>query len=209
MSEAALPIAVLISGGGTTLKNLIDLQQSGSLKVDFRLVISSRRDAGGLRFAEDAKIPSCVLAKKSFATQEAYRDEAFRCIEASGAKLVVMGGFLLHLLIPERWTNRVVNIHPSLIPSFCGEGYYGLKVHQAALDYGVKVSGCTVHFVDNQYDHGPVILQRTCPVLEGDTPESLQARVFAEECKALPDAIELIRRGRVEVDPTNRRVAIR
>ncbi len=110
-----------------------------------------------------------------------------------------MGGFLQHLLIPSDFEHRVINIHPSLIPSFCGEGFYGLHVHQAAVDYGVKISGCTVHFVDNQYDHGPIILQRSCPVLPDDTPESLQQRVFREECIALPEAIRWIAQKRLEI----------
>jgi phosphoribosylglycinamide formyltransferase-1 len=103
-----------------------------------------------------------------------------------------MGGYLEHLLIPNDFENRVVNIHPSLIPAFCGKGMYGLRVHQAAIDFGVKISGCTVHFVDNQYDHGPILLQRACEVLEGDTAETLQKRVFELECEALPEAIARI-----------------
>jgi phosphoribosylglycinamide formyltransferase-1 len=100
-----------------------------------------------------------------------------------------MGGYLQHVLIPDDFENRVINIHPSLIPAFCGKGMYGLKVHQAAIDFGVRVSGCTVHFVDNQYDHGPIILQKTCEVLKEDTADSLQRRVFSLECEALPEAI--------------------
>ncbi len=209
MSLNPLPIAVLISGGGTTLKNLIDLQQRGSLEVDFRLVISSRSDAGGLRFAEAAGIPTRVIVRKKFADAQSHSQAIFSACHDAGARLVVMGGFLQHVLIPSEFDFRVMNIHPSLIPSFSGEGFYGLRVHQAALDYGVKVSGCTVHFVDNHFDHGPVILQRTCPVLDNDSAETLQARVFEQECLALPEAIQLFAEGRLIPSQDGRRVAVR
>ena len=118
-----------------------------------------------------------------------------------------MGGFLKRVTIPEDFANRVVNIHPALVPAFCGEGFYGHRVHEAVLEYGAKLSGCTVHFADNQYDHGPVILQRAVPVLDDDTPETLAARVFEAECEAYPEAIRLIAAGRVAVE--GRRVRIR
>ncbi len=187
-----LPIAVLISGGGTTLRNLIELRDRGSLPVDFRLVISSKKDAGGLKIAETASIPTEVISKKKADSAEQHSENVFGLIRRAGAQLVVMGGYLQHVLIPTDFENMVINIHPSLIPSFAGKGMYGLKVHQAALDFGVKVSGCTVHFVDNEYDHGPIILQRTCDVLTSDSAESLQLRVFELECQALPDAIRII-----------------
>jgi phosphoribosylglycinamide formyltransferase 1 len=187
-----LPIAVLISGGGTTLKNLIRCRDLGTLPVEFRLVISSRPDASGLQFAYEASIPTLVVPKVRIQTAEEHSESVFRPIRESGARLVVMGGYLHHVLIPNDFENRVVNIHPSLIPSFCGKGMYGLKVHQAAIDFGVKITGCTVHFVDNQYDHGPILLQRACEVREDDTAETLQKRVFEIECVALPDAIKRI-----------------
>ena len=118
-----------------------------------------------------------------------------------------MGGFLKRITIPEDFAHRVVNIHPALIPAFCGDGFYGHRVHEAVLEYGAKLSGCTVHFADNQYDHGPVILQRAVPVLDDDTPDTLAARVFAAECAAYPEAIGLIAAGRVAVE--GRRVRIR
>jgi len=191
-----LPIAVLISGGGSTLKNLIDRQQSGALAIDIRLVISSRLSAGGLQFAEDAGINSLTISKKSFPTPEAYRDATFDAIRTEKVSLVVMGGFLQHLLIPDDFQNRVINIHPSLIPAFSGYGYYGLRVHQAAIDFGVKISGCTVHFVDDHFDHGPIILQQACPVLPNDTAETLQQRVLELEREALPRAIQIFAEGR-------------
>lgn len=118
-----------------------------------------------------------------------------------------MGGFLKHVLIPADFENRVINIHPALIPAFCGRGMYGRYVHQAVLDYGAKISGCTVHFVDDQYDHGPIILQRTVPVLDDDTAEALAHRVFDAECEALPEALALIAAGRVHVEGRHVRIA--
>lgn len=194
-----LPVAVLISGGGSTLRNLIDKRQSGELTIDIRLVISSRPDAKGLDFAQEANIPTLVANRKSSPSAEAYRDAIFEPCRQAGVELVAMGGFLKHVLIPGDFENRVVNIHPSLIPAFCGKGFYGLKVHTTVLEYGAKISGCTVHFVDNQYDHGPIILQRAVQVCDDDTPESLAARVFQAECDAYPEAIRLIAEGRIEV----------
>lgn len=189
MPPSNMPIAVLISGGGTTLKNLIDRQQAGNLSVDFRLVISSRKDAKGLAFAQQAKIPTDIIRRRDFPNGNEHSDSMFEAIRNSGAKLVVMAGYLEHLLIPSDFENRVINIHPSLIPAFCGQGMYGLHVHQAAVDFGVKISGCTVHFVDNQYDHGPILYQAACDVLENDTAETLQKKVFALECEALPHVL--------------------
>ena len=189
-SKSGLPIAVLISGGGTTLKNLIDRQKAGELSIDFRLVISSRKEAKGLQFAHQDGIPSEVLRRKDFSDGESHSEKIFEAIRTSGAQLVVMGGYLEHLLIPEDFTNRVINIHPSLIPAFCGQGMYGLHVHQAAIDFGVKITGCTVHFVDNQYDHGPILYQASCPVLQSDTAESLHQRVFELEREALPAVLQ-------------------
>ena len=186
------PVAVLISGSGTTLKNLIELRDRGTLRVDFRLVVSSKKEAGGLRFAEAASIPTVVVPKLKSQTAEEHSENVFSPIRKAGVQLVVMGGYLQHVLIPADFENKVINIHPSLIPSFSGQGMYGLKVHQAAIDFGVKVSGCTVHFVDNEYDHGPILLQRTCEVLTTDSAESLQRRVFKLECQVLPDAIRKI-----------------
>ena len=186
-------LAVFISGGGTTLRNLIALRDAGELDVDFRLVISSKPDAGGVAFATQANIPACVVEKKLFANDpHGYSEAMFGPCRQASVDWVIMAGFLKHVLIPDDFENRVVNIHPSLIPAFCGEGMYGLRVHQAAIDFGVRVSGCTVHFVDNQYDHGPIIIQRCCEVYPSDTAQTLAARVFEQECIALPDAIRKI-----------------
>ncbi|MCU0961725.1 MAG: phosphoribosylglycinamide formyltransferase [Pirellulaceae bacterium] len=201
-----LPVAVLISGGGRTLKNFLERIRAGQLAVDIRRVISSSSQAAGLQFAADAHVPAQVLRRGAFPTTEAYSEAVFRAVRDSGARLVAMAGFLKHVLVPPDFENRVTNIHPGLIPAFCGQGFYGLHVHQSALDYGVKVSGCTVHFVDNQYDHGPIILQRVVPVLDDDTPHTLADRVFAVECEVYPQALQWIAEGRVHVD--GRRVRI-
>lgn len=192
MTTRLLPIAVLISGGGTTLKNLLDCRDRGELPVDFRLVVSSNPAAKGLGYASGARIPAVVVEKTKGVSPAAYSEAVFGPCRAAGAELVVMGGFLKHVLIPADFENRVVNIHPSLIPAFCGKGMYGLHVHEAVLKFGAKLSGCTVHFVDNEYDHGPIIAQAAVPVLDDDTPEALQQRVFAAECAALPAAIRRI-----------------
>lgn len=201
-----LPVAVLISGGGTTLKNLLDCVDRDALEIDVRLVISSTSKAGGLEHARRARIPFQVISRGAVESDEAYGEAVFGACRASGIELVVMGGFLRFVPIPSDFENRVMNIHPGLIPAFCGKGFYGLRVHRAALEYGVKVSGCTVHFVDNQYDHGPIILQRVVPVYSHDTPQMLAARVFEQECRAYPEAVDLYARGRLQV--VGRRVVV-
>ena len=197
-----LRIVVLISGGGTTLLNLTRHIDAGRLEVEIPLVISSSPKAGGLRFAQDAGIPGAVIRRKAFPSQDAFSQAIFdRCRQVK-ADLVVMGGFLKRIAVPE-----VTNIHPALIPSFCGQAMYGHRVHEAVLDYGVKLTGCTVHFADNQYDHGPVIVQKAVPVLDDDTPDSLAARVFEAECEAYPEALQLIAEGRVTVEGRRVRIA--
>jgi phosphoribosylglycinamide formyltransferase-1 len=206
-NNGTLPIAVLISGGGTTLKNLLTKIDAGILPVSIKLVIASSSQAKGLNYAREAGIATLVVRERDYETTKAFGDAIFAAMRESGIELVVMGGFLKFLPIPPDFENRVVNIHPGLIPAFCGKGFYGLHVHQAVLDYGAKISGCTVHFVDNVYDHGPIILQRVVEVHDDDTAESLQKRVFEQECEAYPDAIRLIAEGRVKVE--NRRVFCR
>lgn len=188
--SAPLPIAVLISGGGTTLRNLIERIRDGSLPVDIRLVISSNPRAKGLEFASAAGIKSLVVEKKKGFSATEFSESTFGPCRDAGVKYVLMGGFLKHVLIPPDFQNRVINIHPALLPKFGGKGMYGLKVHEAVIAAGERVSGCTVHFVDNEYDHGPVILQRQVAVLRGDTPEALQARVFVAECEAYPQVLQ-------------------
>jgi len=191
------------------LRNLLEKIEAGSLNVEIRLVVSSSPKAGGLRYAEKARIPAAVVARNRFDSDEAFSDAIFSRCRQAGAEWVVMGGFLKRVAIPEDFTNRVLNIHPALIPAFCGEGYYGRRVHAAVLEYGAKITGCTVHFADNQYDHGPVILQKAVPVLDDDTPETLAARVFEAECQAYPEALNLIAQGRVVVDGRRVRIVAR
>ncbi len=199
-------LAVLISGGGTTLKNLIDRINDGMLDAEIAVVISSTPKAGGLAFAADAGIDRHVVDYSKYLNAEEFSRDIFEICRQAAVDLVVMGGFLKQVVIPDDFVHRVVNIHPALIPAFCGKGFYGRRVHAAAIEYGVKISGCTIHFVDNQYDHGPVIMQRAVPVLDDDTPESLAARVFAAECEAYPEAIALIAAGRVVVQGRSVRV---
>ncbi len=195
-----LPIAVLLSGGGTTFRNLLEKISAGSLDAEVRLVISSSSKAGGLDIARAHGIATRVIRANDFETPGGFSDAVFSACRDAEVQLVVMGGFLKHVLIPPDFENRVTNIHPGLIPAFCGKGFYGLRVHQAVLDYGCKVSGCTIHFVDNQYDHGPIILQRAVPVRDDDTAESLAARVFEMECEAYPQALQWYAEGRLRVD---------
>jgi phosphoribosylglycinamide formyltransferase-1 len=205
-SANPLPIAVLISGGGTTLRNLLLKIDQQDLPIEVRLVVSSNPSAGGLAYAEQANIPVQIAECSSAARPDEFSAAVFDPCRQAGAELVVMGGFLKHVLIPEDFENRVVNIHPGLIPAFCGHGFYGRRVHQAVLDYGAKVSGCTIHFVDDEYDHGPIILQRSVPVEHDDTAERLAKRIFRVECEAYPEALRLIAEGRVQV--TGRRVEV-
>ncbi len=199
-STSTLRIAVLISGSGTTLGNLLAKIDAGELNVDVVGVVSSKPTAGGLAIATQAGIPAEVIESKSFAGVGPYSEAVFNACRRFDPGLVVMGGFLKLVTIPPDFRGRVMNIHPSLIPAFCGKGYYGQRVHQAVLDYGAKVSGCTVHFVDDHYDHGPIILQRVVPVADDDTPEVLAARIFAAECEAYPEAIRLFATGRLTID---------
>lgn len=201
-----MPVAVFISGGGTTLKNLLEKIAEGKLSIDIRLVISNTAQAKGIRYAEDAHIPVEVVDWQAIADEQKFSQTVFQKCRDAGVELIVLGGFLKRLVIPDDFMNRVVNIHPGLIPAFCGKGYYGQRVHQAAIEYGVKLSGCTVHYVDNVYDHGPVILQQAVPVEPDDTPKSLAARVFEAECEAYPAALQLIADGRVTLD--GRRVRV-
>lgn len=200
MKEKRPRLGVLLSGTGRTLENLLERIEGGRLPAEVAIVISSRKDALGLLRAQRRKIPTAVIRPKDYRDSSSFSAEITRTLETNRVDLVVLAGFMHFYQIPKAFENRVVNIHPALIPAFCGEGFYGHHVHQAVLAYGVKISGCTVHFADNQYDHGPVILQRAVVVLEGDTPETLAARVFEEEKEALPEAIRLFAEGRLRVE---------
>lgn len=190
-----LNLAVLISGGGRTLINLHQEILAGALPAKIHVVVSSRSDAGGVAKAKSAGLDVRVVDRKCL-TLGAFQTQINEAVR--GADLVCMAGFLSLWQIPDQLKGRVINIHPALLPDFGGPGFYGRRVHEAVLAAGKRESGCTVHFCDNIYDHGPIILQRRVPVLEDDTPDTLAERVFAEECLAYPAAIRLFAEGRID-----------
>ena len=198
-----LNVVVLVSGGGTNLQAIIDAVESGQItNTKIAGVISNNQNAYALERAKKHGIPSLCISPKQFASREEFNEQFLEKVNELHPDLIVLAGFLV--VIPpamiEMYRNRIVNIHPSLIPSFCGTGFYGLKVHEAALARGVKVVGATVHFVDEGTDTGPIILQKAVEVEPGDTPEVLQRRVMEQaEWKILPKAIDLIANGKVSV----------
>jgi formyltetrahydrofolate-dependent phosphoribosylglycinamide formyltransferase len=199
-------LVVLVSGSGTTLQNLIDQIDADALYSEIRLVIGSRPDLVGLERARRAGVPTEVVDRREYPDCVSFSRRVFELCDNALPDLVCLAGWLCLLDLPERYAGRVMNIHPSLLPSFGGQGMYGRKVHEAVLAHGCKVSGCTVHFLDNTYDSGPIIIQRTCPVLNDDTPETLAHRLFEEEKIAYPEAIRLYQEGRLQIE--GRRVRI-
>ena len=205
-------LGVLISGGGTTLENLVAKSEAGELPAEVKVVISSRADAYGLIRAKNHGIDHCVVPSKKYRPLGEPPDwvgmsaEICHVLDRYEVDLIVLAGFMCQFVISPRYEGRVMNIHPALLPAFCGPGLYGHKVHEAVVEQGVKVSGCTVHFADQRYDHGPIIIQRTVPVRDDDTPETLAQRVFAEECIAYPEAVRLFAEGRLKVE--GRRVLV-
>lgn len=198
---AKMPIAVLISGRGRTLKNILDKIESGALDCEVRLVVASTPNASGLQYAEKANIATKVVERSEYDNSEEFNRAIFNLCRRAHVKYVVLAGYLTLLEIPEDFENRVLNIHPSLLPAFCGKGFYGRSVHEAALKRGVKVSGCTVHFVDNDYDAGPIILQEVVPVKEDDDTDSLSNRVLYDaEFVAYPKALQLLAEDRIRVE---------
>ena len=199
-----LKIAVLVSGGGTNLQALIDAQNRGELSGgQIVRVIASRPDAGALERAKKAGIPGAVVRRKDYADASAFDAALLAELEGCGAELVVLAGYLsiLSESVVSRYADRILNVHPSLIPSFCGKGYYGLKVHEAVLAYGVKVTGATVHFVNEVPDGGAILLQQAVEVRTDDTPETLQRRVMEQaEWKLLPRAVALFCEGRIRFE---------
>lgn len=189
-------IAVLVSGGGTNLQALIDAQEAGKLNSGkIVLVISNKESAYALERAARAGIPALTVTKKACGSQEAFEAALQAALEEAGAELIILAGFLsiLSADFTRKWPERIINVHPALIPSFCGKGFYGLKVHEAALAYGVKVTGATVHFVNEIPDGGRIILQKAVEIKEGDTPEILQRRVMEEaEWILLPQAAQMV-----------------
>jgi len=197
--DRPIRLGVLISGGGTTLQNFLDKIAADSLNARIANVIANQSDSGGLARAKSAGVPGRVISHADFDSVADFSAAIFAALREADVELVALAGFLRLIHIPDDFRYRVMNIHPALIPAFCGKGFYGRRAHAAALARGVKVSGCTVHFADNEYDHGPIIEQRTVPVREDDTPESLAERVFEAECEAYPHAIGLFAEGRLEI----------
>ena len=189
-------ICVFVSGGGTNLQALIDAQKSGIIKNgEIVLVLSSNREAYALERAKKATIDSVSVVKKEFASQLDFENKVIKILEENKIDLIVLAGFMTILTehFTSKFPRRIINVHPALIPSFCGKGFYGLHVHEAALNYGVKVTGATVHFVNEIPDGGEIILQKAVNVKKGDTPEVLQRRVMEQaEWKILPKAVELV-----------------
>ena len=204
MKNNITKIAVLVSGGGTNLQALIDAEKRGELgNGKITLVISSKSDVYALQRAADNGIDSLVLSRKDYADIATYSRALADALTEAGADLVVLAGFLTIIdeQVYERFPNRILNVHPALIPSFCGKGYYGLRVHEAALEKGVRVSGATVHIVTPECDAGPIVLQKAVEVKQDDTPETLQRRIMEEaEWKILPEAVKLFCDGRITVE---------
>jgi len=198
-----LRIVVLVSGGGTNLQSIIDAIEAGkTTNTEIACVISNNHGVYALERAKKHNIPAMSISPKDFETREEFHEHMLEKINEIAPDLIVLAGYMV--VVPEKmiaqYRNRIINIHPSLIPSFCGKGHYGLRVHEAALARGVKVTGATVHFVDEGTDTGPIIMQRTVDILQDDTPKSLQLRVMEEiEWKILPEVIDMIANGRVSV----------
>jgi formyltetrahydrofolate-dependent phosphoribosylglycinamide formyltransferase len=199
-------LGVLISGGGSTLQYLMDQVTAGTLRAEITVVIASRADAGGCERARRAGIPIVIVPRKDYADVERFNDALHVALDRFPIDLVILAGFLSMFQPRQRYSGRVMNIHPALIPAFCGRGFYGRKVHEAVLQAGVRISGCTVHFADDEYDHGPIILQGTVPIRDDDTADTLAARVYAVEKELYPEAIRLWAAGRLQIE--GRRVRI-
>ncbi|MEN8161805.1 MAG: phosphoribosylglycinamide formyltransferase [Myxococcota bacterium] len=207
MSAAApLRIAVLLSGEGTSLENLLERIEAGEVPGRVVVVVSSKTDAGGLARARRRGIPAVAVARKAHRDVKAFNDALHAALEPHDPDLVLCLGFLSPFELRGRYEGRALNVHPALIPAFSGQGYYGQRVHRAVLEAGVKLTGATVHFVDEEYDHGPIVLQRAVPVEDDDTPETLAARVQAVERQLVPEAVRLYAAGRLTLE--GRRVRI-
>jgi len=202
-----LRLGVLVSGGGRSLENLVERSRAGTLPAEVALVISNSPEAFALERARRLGIPSTVIRPRDHADDATFGVAVFEALERANVALAVLAGYLVRLPMNDAWRGRVLNIHPALLPSFGGRGYYGHHVHEAVLRAGVKVTGCTVHFVDDVYDQGPILLQKTVPVREEDDADAVADRVFEAEKEALPEAIGLIAAGRVSLDGPRVRVA--
>jgi phosphoribosylglycinamide formyltransferase-1 len=189
-----LNLCVLASGYGSNLKSIIKSQKKGKIKSKVVLVISNNSTSNVLNIARKNQIPAVHLSKKQFMTEQDYVREFLECLTNHNVDLIILAGYmkLLPSEIIKAYKNRIINIHPALIPSFCGHGYYGMKVHEAVIEFGARVTGATVHIVDEEYDHGPIVVQKTLKVHRDDTPETLQKKVLKIEHKLLPEAIKLM-----------------
>jgi phosphoribosylglycinamide formyltransferase-1 len=197
---ARVRLAVLLSGGGSTLQNLLDRIADGSLSAEVVVVIASRGDAFGLERARRVGVPAVAVQRRDFDDVDTFNDALHAELARFSFDLIVLAGFLSLFQLRGRYAGRVLNVHPALIPSFSGKGFFGDRVHRAVIESGVKVSGCTVHFTDDEYDHGPIILQEPVRVLDDDTPEVLAARVQALERELLPEAIRLWAAGKLRIE---------
>ncbi|GIW41096.1 MAG: phosphoribosylglycinamide formyltransferase [Candidatus Binatia bacterium] len=195
----AVRLAVLLSGSGTTLQNFLDRIRAGRLAARVVVVVSSREDAYGIERARAAGIPVRVVPRKRYAGVDEFNDALHAELARFEFDLVLLAGFLSPFQLRRRYEGRVLNVHPALVPAFSGKGFYGDRVHRAVLEAGVRVTGCTVHFADEEYDHGPIVFQGTVPVLEDDTPETLAARVRLLEQELYPEAVRLWAEGRLEI----------
>jgi len=193
-------LAVLVSGGGTTLVNLAEKIAAGALQAELAVAVGSNQSAYDKLSAKGLNLPIHKVSRKDHADTASFSKAVFNIIQEADVDLVCLAGFLCLLSIPDTFIHRVLNIHPALLPAFGGKGMYGHHVHEAVIANGCKVSGCTVHFADQTYDTGPILVQRTCPVLDDDTPDTLAARVFAQECEAYPEAIRMISAGGLALD---------
>lgn len=201
-----LPVAILISGSGRTLRDLLRAVERGEVPIDIKMVISSTPNASGLQYAEFLGIPVDVIERDSNQSNSEYSAVIFSRCREIGAEYIILAGFAIRLDITPEFENRVIGSHPALAPAFCGQGYFGRRVHAAVLEHGVKVTGCTVYFLNQEYNNGPVILQKAVPVDPDDTVERLEARVLPLETEALIEALRYLAEGRVVVQ--GRRVRI-
>jgi len=199
-SEKPILLGVLISGGGRTLLNILEYINAGRLNAEVAAVISSRSTVAGVERAKNVGLDVKIIRKKDLPDINQFSKHIEQELVAANVDLVIQGGWLCLWKIPARYENRVMNIHPALLPSFGGKGMWGHHVHEAVLKAGCKVSGCTVHFCTNEYDKGPIIVQRTCAVANDDTPDTLADRVFVQECIAYPQAISLFAKGKLSVE---------
>jgi formyltetrahydrofolate-dependent phosphoribosylglycinamide formyltransferase len=199
-------IAVLLSGNGTSLENLLEHIDAGKVPAEVAVVLSSKEKAFGLERARRRGIPAEAVSRKKQPDGRRFNDAVHEVLDRYQVDLVAMLGFLSLFELRGKYEGRTINVHPALIPAFCGHGFYGHRVHEAVLASGVKVSGATVHFSDEEYDHGPIIVQEAVPVLEGDSADTLAARVMAAERRLVPEAIRLIAEGRVHIEGSKTRI---